>query len=308
MGCASSQPGVVDAPAGLAPAPAPAPAVRRLSATSALIGVGGVGGGSGGGSRSVVGVGGVVGGGGSGAGGGAHAAAAARGSAAELHGDGRLASQRDSTRGGALASMRFGARAPAADPHKHERGGRPGAHLSLVELQGSHDVDVRALPELPPALFLAASPPAARASWLGGGCASALVLFALALTLARARARTLPRVPTLAPFARAGCLQRRRLFPRDPRRAALRAAGVREAPPGAPRAARKGGRGGGRGGAGGASRGHDSAGDASRGRRFASAGASAGSSSLGRGAAAAVGAARCAGRARRISCRRGADC
>ena len=56
MGCASSQPGAVDAPAGLAPAPAPAPAARRLSATSAL--VGGIGGGSGGGGSSV-GVGGV---------------------------------------------------------------------------------------------------------------------------------------------------------------------------------------------------------------------------------------------------------
>jgi hypothetical protein len=47
-------------------------------------------------------------------------------------------------------------RSNTATSRSEPQGGVPGAHTELARLQGRHDVDVRSLPELPPALFLAA--------------------------------------------------------------------------------------------------------------------------------------------------------
>lgn len=53
-------------------------------------------------------------------------------------------------------SMSSLSRSNTASSRSEPQGGVPGAHTELARLQGRHDVDVRSLPELPPALFLAA--------------------------------------------------------------------------------------------------------------------------------------------------------
>jgi hypothetical protein len=57
---------------------------------------------------------------------------------------------------GTSFSMTSLSRSNTASSRTEPQGGVPGAHTELARLQGRHDVDVRSLPELPPALFLAA--------------------------------------------------------------------------------------------------------------------------------------------------------